>query len=142
MRMMFDDNEDIILHKEDIDTIVKQSMKQLPNEACGLIGAEKLLNGGIRLNIFPTPNKSNIVNRFFIPHNEIKIIEAKCRFLGYDLCGCYHSHTKGSDVPSIIDILSASKSKFKVWVIYSVRLNRLSVYDMDEIPTKMQYQIV
>ena len=139
--MMLENIEGVFLQKDTIKIIANEAIKHLPKEACGLIGAQRLSDGNINLVVFPVLNKSKKNNRFLISDQDILSIQKRCKSLGYSLCGCYHSHPKGRDIPSTKDILCASKSNLKVWAIYSVRLNRLSIYNMGAVPIKIEYRI-
>lgn len=83
-----------------LESIVSHCRRELPNEACGILGGR---DGRVE-SVHPVRNASADPSRFAMdPTEQYRALEAVSR-AGRRLTGIYHSHPAGPAVPSTVDV--------------------------------------
>jgi proteasome lid subunit RPN8/RPN11 len=87
----------------DLETIVEHCRRELPNEACGILGGR----GGRVEGVHPVKSSSTSPVRYVMdPDEQFRALDAiSCA--GRELVGIYHSHPDGPATPSSIDLEEA-----------------------------------
>jgi proteasome lid subunit RPN8/RPN11 len=81
------------------DEIVAQALRELPNEACGLIAADD----GTPVKLFPMTNADASSETYRLDGKEQLKAFDELDERGWDLWGIYHSHTHSEAYPSETD---------------------------------------
>jgi proteasome lid subunit RPN8/RPN11 len=81
------------------DEIVAQALRELPNEACGLIAADD----GTPVKLFPMTNADASSETYRLDGKEQLRAFDELDERGWDLWGIYHSHTHSEAYPSATD---------------------------------------
>lgn len=83
--------------------LVEQVARELPNEACGLLGGRE----GVVERVCPVVNiRRSPVEYEFDPVQQVETMTA-LEAAGLELTGIYHSHPRGPAVPSAMDVALA-----------------------------------
>lgn len=90
---------DGVFYKE----IVEQSLREFPNEACGLIAAE----AGVPVRVYPMTNADASPATYRLDGKEQLRVFNELDDRGWDLWAIYHSHTHTAAYPSNTDRLQA-----------------------------------
>lgn len=90
----------LILKKELFEQIVRQCIRESPNEACGILaGKEEKVE-----KIYEMSNIEKSPSTFFMePKEQLKVMK-EIRNLGIEMVGIYHSHVASQAYPSAHDI--------------------------------------
>ena len=90
----------IILKKEFLDLMVKQSKKEFPNEACGILAGR---SGRVE-KVYEMTNADKSPSTFFMDAKEqLKAIK-DMRNSGLEMVAIYHSHVVSQAYPSSHDV--------------------------------------
>lgn len=87
----------------DLETIVEHCRRELPNEACGILGGRDRRVERVRpvKCTFPSPKRYAMD-----PNEQFRALE-ELSSAGCELVGIYHSHPEGPAVPSPVDLEEA-----------------------------------
>ena len=121
---------DGVFYKE----IVEQSLREFPNEACGVIAAGP---DGQPVHVFTATNIDVSTVTFRIDAEEQLRIEREIEERGWDTWGYYHSHTHSEGYPSQTD---RDRSRYVVAFYPNVRFLILSLEDR-EVPVLRSFFI-
>ena len=121
---------DGVFYKE----IVEQSLREFPNEACGVIAAGP---DGQPVHVFTATNIDVSTVTFRIDAEEQLRIEREIEERGWDTWGYYHSHTHSEGYPSQTD---RDRSRYVVAFYPDVRFLILSLEDR-EVPVLRSFFI-
>jgi proteasome lid subunit RPN8/RPN11 len=121
---------DGVFYKE----IVEQSLREFPNEACGVIAAGP---DGQPVHVFTATNIDVSTVTFRIDAEEQLRIEREIEERGWETWGYYHSHTHSEGYPSQTD---RDRSKYVVAFYPDVRFLILSLKDR-EVPALRSFFI-
>ena len=90
----------LVLSQKHLEEIIAHALKEMPNEACGLLGGK----GGKVKKVYPLPNLEKSPYRYRAePEAQYKAmmdIEEK----GWEIVGIYHSHPSYPPYPSATDL--------------------------------------
>lgn len=89
----------LTIKKDDIDRIVSDCKRAVPNEACGLVFG----NGGMVETICSIENAENSPNTYLLDVREQFDAIKHARQRGEEMLGIYHSHGKSEPYPSETD---------------------------------------
>ncbi len=90
----------LILKKSDRDKIIKQCIKEFPDEACGILAGKD----GKAEKVYEMANTDKTAATFFMDAKEqLKVIK-EMRTLGLEMVGIYHSHVASEAYPSSHDV--------------------------------------
>lgn len=81
--------------------MVEHAKKNYPNEACGLLAAQK---DHPVCQFFPMKNMDEASISYFMDPKEQLQVFKKMRELGVELCGIFHSHVASEATPSQKDV--------------------------------------
>lgn len=90
----------IKLKKELLEQIMKHSLAELPNEACGILAGKK---GNVQ-QVYEMTNTDKSPQTFFMDAKEQLRVTKEIRNQGKDLLGIYHSHVASEAYPSSHDV--------------------------------------
>lgn len=90
----------LILKNDLLVEILKQSRKELPNEACGILAGE----GGEVKKVYKMANVEKSPETYFMDAKEQLLVMKQMRNLGLEMVGIYHSHVASPARPSSHDI--------------------------------------
>jgi [CysO sulfur-carrier protein]-S-L-cysteine hydrolase len=121
---------DGVFYKE----IVEQSLREFPNEACGVIAAGP---DGQPVHVFTATNIDVSTVTFRIDAEEQLRIEREIEERGWETWGYYHSHTHSEGYPSRTD---RDRSRYVVAFYPNVRFLILSLEDR-EVPVLRSFFI-
>ncbi|MCB0711498.1 MAG: Mov34/MPN/PAD-1 family protein [Ignavibacteriae bacterium] len=110
----------------DVRGIVDHSHREVPREACGLLGLYSTKSSNWLIPM-PTKNSSNQRRSFSISAFEVETCKRKCSERNMSLIGCYHSHIFGKAAPSPRDKPSMIPA-VPVWLIYSIHWDQIGCY--------------
>lgn len=83
----------------DLETIVEHCRRELPNEACGILGGRQ----GRVESVHAVKNARPSPSRFLMdPAGQYRALDQVCR-AGREVVGIYHSHPGAPAVPSLAD---------------------------------------
>ena len=106
------------------EEIVEQSLREFPDEACGLIAADD----GAPAKVFPITNIRHSPDTYeFEPTEQLRVTD-EIEGAGWGVWGIYHSHTHTEAYPSRTD---RERSKTVVEFYPDVRFLILSLEDRD-----------
>jgi proteasome lid subunit RPN8/RPN11 len=94
--------------------IIDHCRKALPNEGCGLIASD---DQGEVVAVYPTANLDQSPTGYTVPPNEHHEALLEAESHGWVLSGVFHSHPKGSAMPSMVDVESALESEWLYLVV-------------------------
>lgn len=90
----------LILKKELFDWIISQSMKEFPNEACGILAGK---DGKVE-KVYAMNNTDTSPSTFFMdPKEQFKVMK-EIHNSGLEMIGIYHSHVASHAYPSAHDV--------------------------------------
>lgn len=90
----------LLLAAADLERIVEHCRRELPNEACGLLGGRE----GRVESVHPVQNARPSPSRFSMdPGGQFRALDEISR-AGRELAGIYHSHPRGPAAPSSADL--------------------------------------
>jgi len=90
----------IKLKKELLEQIMKHSLAELPNEACGILAGKE---GNVQ-QVYEMTNTDKSPQTFFMDAKEQLRVTKEIRNQGKDLLGIYHSHVASEAYPSSHDV--------------------------------------
>lgn len=90
----------LILKKKFLDKIITQSVKEFPNEACGILAGK---DGKVE-RVYEMGNTDASPSTFLMePKEQLKVMK-EIRNSGVQMIGIYHSHVASQAYPSAHDI--------------------------------------
>lgn len=93
----------LILKKEVSEYMIKQCLKEFPNEACGILAGRE----GRVEKVYEMSNTDKSAKTFFMdPKEQIKVMK-EMRNSGLEMVGIYHSHPESEAYPSAHDVKMA-----------------------------------
>jgi len=90
----------IKLKKELLEQIMKHSLAELPNEACGILAGKE---GNVQ-QVYEMTNTDKSPQTFFMDAKEQLRVTKEIRNQDKDLLGIYHSHVASEAYPSSHDV--------------------------------------
>lgn len=90
----------LTLKRGDRDKIIKQCVKEFPNEACGILGGR---NGKVE-KVYEMANTDKSAATFFMDAKEQLGVTKEIRNSGLEMAGIYHSHAASGAYPSNHDV--------------------------------------
>lgn len=97
-----------ILKSEFVQQIINQCVKELPNEACGILaGTEEFINGKENQTVkkvYEMTNAEKSPSFFFMDAGEQLRVMKEIRASGLKMIGIYHSHVASQAYPSAHDV--------------------------------------
>ena len=90
----------LILKKDFFEQMVKHSIRELPDEACGILAGKNQIVEKVyeMTNVEKSPE-----NYFMDPEEQLKVTK-EIRNLGFQMLGIYHSHVASQAYPSKRDV--------------------------------------
>ena len=119
----------LILKKESLRRITEHSIREFPNEACGILAG----NHGRAEKVYEMTNIEKSPRIFFMDASEQLKVTKEIRNKGQEMVGIYHSHVASEAYPSSHDVELALYPEVS-YVIISLR-NR-------EDPSTRSFKIV
>lgn len=90
----------LTLRKDLLEQITKQCLRELPDEACGILAGS---NGKVD-KVYEMLNSQKSPENFFMdPKEQLKVMK-EMRNLGLEMMGIYHSHVASQSYPSEKDV--------------------------------------
>lgn len=90
----------LTLKRDDRDKIIKQCVKEFPNEACGILAGR---NGKVE-KVYEMTNADKSAATFFMDAKEQLKVMREIRNSGLEMAGIYHSHAASGAYPSNHDV--------------------------------------
>lgn len=90
----------LILKRDDRDKIIRQCVKEFPNEACGILSGR---NGKVE-KVYEMTNTDKSAATFFMDAKEQLKVTKEIRDSGLEMAGIYHSHVASGAYPSNHDV--------------------------------------
>ena len=90
----------LTLKGDDRDKIIKQCIKEFPNEACGILAGR---NGKVE-KVYEMTNADKSAATFFMDAKEQFKVAKEIRNSGLEMAGIYHSHAASGAYPSSHDV--------------------------------------
>lgn len=90
----------LILKKEFVKQIIAQSIREFPNEACGILAGR---NNKVE-KVYEMTNAEKGPSTFFMDAKEQLRIMKEMRNVGLEMIGIYHSHVASQAYPSAHDV--------------------------------------
>jgi proteasome lid subunit RPN8/RPN11 len=88
------------LNKEQKEELIRHSVEESPNEACGILAGKE----GKVLKVYKMVNTDKSAKVFFMdPKEQLKVMK-EIRNLGMAMVGIYHSHLETEAYPSARDV--------------------------------------
>lgn len=106
----------LILKKEFLDIIVRQSKKEFPNEACGILAGK---DGRVE-EVYEMTNADKSPSTFFMDTKEQLKVMKEMRNEGLEMLAIYHSHVASPAYPSAHDVELAFYAEAS-YVIISIK---------------------
>ncbi len=106
----------ISLKKDDYEIIVAQCLRELPDEACGILAGK---DGEVK-KVFIMANAQKSPENFFMDGKEQLKVTKEIRGLGLEMLGIYHSHVASQAYPSAHDVAMAFYPEVS-YVIVSIK---------------------
>jgi len=109
----------LILKKEDLDKMISQCKRELPNEACGILAGppshSPICRAGLNLpysntvlrrvtKTYEMTNAEKSAATFFMDASEQLKVMKEIRVLNLEMVGIYHSHVASEAYPSSHDV--------------------------------------
>ena len=93
----------LMIAELDLEAMVAHCRRELPNEACGILGGR---NGRVE-SVHPVENSPPSPTRYCMdPQGQFRVLDALSR-AGREVVGIYHSHPNGPAAPSRVDLEGA-----------------------------------
>lgn len=106
------------IHRDSVDRIVADALVEYPMEACGLL----LGIDGVIVEVYPARNESKSAQTYTIRPLDVLKADRRAESQGWDIVGCYHSHTHSEPFPSPTDVANAPDPSWW-YLILSLRQN-------------------
>jgi [CysO sulfur-carrier protein]-S-L-cysteine hydrolase len=90
----------LILPKDALEKIIAQCIRELPNEACGILAGK---DGRVE-KVFEMTNTDKSAATFFMDAKEQLKVMKELRSSGLEMAGIYHSHVASRAYPSSHDV--------------------------------------
>lgn len=90
----------LILKKDFFEQMVKHSIRELPDEACGILAGKNQI---VEKVYAMTNAEKSPENYFMEPEEQLKVTK-EIRNLGFQMLGIYHSHVASQAYPSKRDV--------------------------------------
>jgi proteasome lid subunit RPN8/RPN11 len=106
----------LILNKIQLDEIIRQCIKELPNEACGILAGK---SGEVQ-KVYAMTNADKSPETYFMDAKEQLKVMKQIRQESLEMVGIYHSHVASQAYPSARDVELAFYPEVS-YVILSLR---------------------
>jgi proteasome lid subunit RPN8/RPN11 len=90
----------LILKKELYEQIIRQCLREFPQEACGIVAGKE----GMAEKVYEMTNTDESPLTFFMEPQEQLQVMKEIRNTGLDMIGIYHSHMASDAYPSRRDV--------------------------------------